>query len=223
MIHRLGELILQRLNARGLCARGMLFRFIIYLVIRAICHNWTFFMYTFVLNRKLDILIYKYEMKHWSKERVCCFYCAFNNFSVISRRSMDVNRIYSAATLKCHAPHTWHDTPPGHIILKPSWPVLALLLMLIKRNVLMVLTYWWEISLLQVEGLIVSDNSFPVCKLSARTKCPRVNYSSAATVFLGIRVRKRFTRIFVPGEENTRKFKYSDQSGAHIARDSSGV
>ena len=34
---------------------------------------------------------------------------------------------YSAASLKYHAPDTWHDTTPSHIILTLGWPVLALL------------------------------------------------------------------------------------------------
>ena len=33
---------------------------------------------------------------------------------------------YSAASLKYHAPDTWHDTTPSHIILTLGRPVLAL-------------------------------------------------------------------------------------------------
>ena len=50
-------------------------------------------------------------------------------FSHIMTVYIDMDIIYSAASLKCHAPHTWHGTTPGHIILKPSRSVLALLLM----------------------------------------------------------------------------------------------
>ena len=52
------------------------------------------------------------------------FNVAFNIFSVITLRCMVDAHFYSAASLKYHAPDTWHDT--SHIILALDRPVLAL-------------------------------------------------------------------------------------------------
>ena len=41
---------------------------------------------------------------------------------------------YSAASLKYHAPDTWQDTTPSHIIMTMGWPVLALPLRSAKRG-----------------------------------------------------------------------------------------
>ena len=71
------------------------------------------------------------RIKTWN---CCClfgFNVAFNNFSVISRRCLvatgsSMLESCSAASLKYHAPDTWHDTTPSHIILTLGRPVLAL-------------------------------------------------------------------------------------------------
>ena len=61
----------------------------------------------------------------------CClfgFNVAFNNFFVISSgcdRELYAH-FYSATSLNYHAPDTWHDTTPSHIILTLGRPVLAL-------------------------------------------------------------------------------------------------
>ena len=52
-----------------------------------------------------------------------------NNFAGISQNSREPQSpFYSAALLKCHAPHASFitDTPPHHVILTLSQPVLAL-------------------------------------------------------------------------------------------------
>ena len=66
------------------------------------------------------------------KKCVClCFNAAFNNFSVISWRCMVVAGscsmliLNSAASLKYHAPDTWHGTTLIHVILKRGQPALA--------------------------------------------------------------------------------------------------
>ena len=69
---------------------------------------------------------------HWAAEQCCClfeFNIDFNKFSVISRciwLRQGVQYLYSAVSLMYHAPDTWHDTTPSHIILTLGRPVLVL-------------------------------------------------------------------------------------------------
>ena len=75
--------------------------------------------------RQLQVIIHNINWK------ICLFLLnvAFN-FSLISRRCLVATgssaHFYSAASLKYHAPDTWHDTTPSHIILILGRPVLAL-------------------------------------------------------------------------------------------------
>ena len=51
----------------------------------------------------------------------------FNHITMVSGCDMELNaHFYSGASLKYHAPDTWHDTTPSHIILTLGRPVLTL-------------------------------------------------------------------------------------------------
>ena len=57
----------------------------------------------------------------------CRFQQFFSHIMTVSGCNRELNaHFYSAASLKYHAPDTWHDTTPSHIILTLGWPVLAL-------------------------------------------------------------------------------------------------
>ena len=52
----------------------------------------------------------------------------FSHITTVSGCDRELNaHFYCAASLKYHAPDTWHDTTPSHIILTLCRPVLALL------------------------------------------------------------------------------------------------
>ena len=57
----------------------------------------------------------------------CCFQQFFSHIMTVSGCDRELNaHFYSAASLTYHAPNTWHDTTPSHIILTLGRPVLAL-------------------------------------------------------------------------------------------------
>ena len=109
-------------------------------------HAWNFFNYfpepvetLTVLKKRLKLFASRksdgsFQMQAYTRFLHCCCLLGLTSLSTIfqpyhnmSGCDRELNaHFYSAASLKYHAPDTWHDTTPIHIILTLGWPVLAL-------------------------------------------------------------------------------------------------
>ena len=76
------------------------------------------------MNLSSNRLVFFEEKFVWVLRRIQQFFC---HITTVSGCDRELNaHFYSAASLKYHAPDTWHDTTPSHIILTLGQPVLAL-------------------------------------------------------------------------------------------------
>ena len=81
---------------------------------------------SFSLGRKLEGLVRKNVVVVSGLSSLSTIFQSYHD-GVWLRQSRELNaHFHSAASLKYHAPDTWHDTTPSHIILTLGRPVLAL-------------------------------------------------------------------------------------------------